>query len=513
MRRSHSLLGLIGLLLVFFGLASFAFTLQLGAYTVLHLIGGGLLLLWFVAASFRDLGAIFTARQTRQGANMVTSAILFIVVLAALNWLAVRHDERLDLTDERVFSLSPQATNVLAGLKGELLLQAFLEAGHDPAIEAQLDSLAHATSQVRVQLVDPDRQPEIAQEHAVRSYGAVRVSYKDRSTMVAQPTEEALTNAIINVTREGKKTLCWVDGEGEPALDDTSSPRGYGFAREALESENYEIEPIVLFQEGAVPERCKVVLLAAPQRPLLAPTVTALRGWLDQGGRVLFLLPPRSGESLLPLLAEYGVQLGNDTVVDEVVRLFQGPALGLEPVVSTYGAHPITQGFRERTIYSLTRSVRPVEPAPKGVSATALASTSPTSWAESDLDALFDSQQATLDEGSDVAGPVAIATAATADLKEMGRGEGEARLVVFGTAAIADNKYINNLFNRDLFLNAVGWLAGQEDLVSIRARSLRASRVSFTPDEAAAIFYLSVLIVPELLMVLGLAVWWRRSSL
>ncbi len=513
MRRSHSLIGLIGLLLVFFGLASWAFTLQLGLYSVLHLAGGALLLLWFTAASFRDLGALASARQTRQGANMVTSAALFIAVLVALNWLAVRHDKRFDLTDEGVFSLSPQATSVLAGLQDELLLQAFLEAGHNPAIEDQLESFAHASPQVRVQLVDPDRQPELAQEHAVRAYGAVRVAYGSQSTMVDQPTEETLTNAIINVTRQGKRTLCWVDGEGEPGLDDATSPRGYGFARDALTSENYEIEPIVLLQEGTVPANCNVVILAAPQRPLLDPTLDALRKWLASGGRALFLLPPRSGDTLTPLLAEYGITLGNDAVVDEVVRLFQGPALGLEPVVSTYGAHPITRDFHERTLYSLTRSVSPLEPAPKGVSATALASTSPTSWAETDLEALFKSQQAALTEGTDKSGPVAIATAATADLKEMGRGEGEARLVVFGTAAFADNKYLNTLFNRDLFLNALGWLAGQEDLVSIRPRSVRASRVSFSQDEASAIFYLSVLVVPELLMVLGLAVWWRRSSL
>jgi ABC-type uncharacterized transport system involved in gliding motility auxiliary subunit len=66
--------------------------------------------------------------------------------------------------------------------------------------------------------------------------------------------------------------------------------------------------------------------------------------------------------------------------------------------------------------------------------------------------------------------------------------------------------------NGDLFLNAVGWLVGQEELVSIRSRSVRASRADLTPDAQVRVFYLSVLILPELLIAFGIAVWWRRRS-
>jgi ABC-type uncharacterized transport system involved in gliding motility auxiliary subunit len=47
-------------------------------------------------------------------------------------------------------------------------------------------------------------------------------------------------------------------------------------------------------------------------------------------------------------------------------------------------------------------------------------------------------------------------------------------------------------------------------LISIRSRSIRASRVQLTETESAAVFYLSFLILPEILLIIGLAVWWRR---
>jgi ABC-type uncharacterized transport system involved in gliding motility auxiliary subunit len=147
-----------------------------------------------------------------------------------------------------------------------------------------------------------------------------------------------------------------------------------------------------------------------------------------------------------------------------------------------------------------------------GVKVTELARTSASSWAETDLEGLFQRQEAALAD-TDRKGPVPVAVAAEIDLKQLGVPDGkEARVVVFGSSDFADNQHLEGtFFNRDLFLNAVGWLVGQSDLLAIRARGLRASRVTFTEAEGQSIFYLSVLVLPELLLLAGLVVWWRRE--
>ena len=61
-------------------------------------------------------------------------------------------------------------------------------------------------------------------------------------------------------------------------------------------------------------------------------------------------------------------------------------------------------------------------------------------------------------------------------------------------------------------MSGIGWLVGQEELVSIRSRSVRASRAELTSVQALQVFYLSVLIVPQLLIATGITVWWRRKS-
>ena len=247
-----------------------------------------------------------------------------------------------------------------------------------------------------------------------------------------------------------------------------------------------------------------------------AHAITAIDAYLKKGKHALFLLNPRGTSELAAYLGQWGVQVGNDVIVDEQLQLLKGRTFTLTPFVTTYGAHPITEELSRRgnalTTYGMSRSVEPQTDGKVGVTPVSLAQTSPNAWAETDLESIFQRQTARLDE-SDRKGPISLAVAVTANLKEMGMTqESTSRLVVFGDTVFANNQYIGQYFNRDLLLNSIGWLIGEEGLLSIRSRSIRASRVQFTAEQGTAIFYLSVLVLPELLLIAGLAVWWRRAS-
>jgi len=150
------------------------------------------------------------------------------------------------------------------------------------------------------------------------------------------------------------------------------------------------------------------------------------------------------------------------------------------------------------------------------VTAVSLAKTSPKSWAETDLESLFQKSQVSL-TAEDLPGPVSIAVALTAKVEgekqeseEPGVSGKGTKVVVFGDSDFIDNLSITRMFNGDLFLNTVNWLAGEEELISIRPKATRGSRVTMTPQQTRDIFYFSVLILPEALLLLGLAIWWRR---
>jgi len=59
-------------------------------------------------------------------------------------------------------------------------------------------------------------------------------------------------------------------------------------------------------------------------------------------------------------------------------------------------------------------------------------------------------------------------------------------------------------------MNAVNWLATEEELISIRPKEPEQRQVILTAPQARAIIYSSILFVPLLVLVAGGIVWWRR---
>jgi ABC-type uncharacterized transport system involved in gliding motility auxiliary subunit len=522
--RSASLFGLLGLLLLAFGFVATAFVEFPASdpFVLVNVILGAGLLLLTLVFGLDNLRGLIGQRSTRYGASAALYSLLVVALLVGLSYLGVRHHHRWDVTESGAYTLSPQSQKVIGSLKDKLVITAFAEGGQNPQVETLLDGYRYASpSQVETRIVDPDKEPSLAEEMKITTVPSVHLQYGKESFVVTQPTEETITNGIIRVTRSGKKVVYFTEGFGEPGFQNADDPKGYSEAKLALEQENYEIKPLLLPSLEQIPDDASVVILDGPNRPLTDAAIAALDTYLKRGGHLLAMIGPQTssdkvGEKLTALLAQWGVKLGGDIVIDREVRLFEGPRLGVVPLSRTYGTHPITQGFKDFTVYPQTRSVEPAAEGKKGLQATTLVKTSESSWAETDVDGVINKGVATLDQ-TDKKGPVSIAVAVTANLKDLGvsppEGITDARLVVFGSMLFADNQQLEqSRLNGDLFLNAVGWLVGQEELVSIRSQSVRASRADLTPKQAAQVFYLSVFIIPELLIALGIWVWWRRRA-
>jgi gliding motility-associatede transport system auxiliary component len=515
MPRHGSFYGVVGVIFLLFAGVAYFITRQLSAYVFAHTLLGLLAIIVYFASAKDTLKTFLGERSTKYGASAALYTLLFFAILVAVNYLSTRHYHRFDLTEAGVYSLSPQSRSILQHLDKPLEVNAFVEAGSDPQLKELLDSYRYASDKISYTIVDPDKQPDMAERFHISTVPAVHLQYGDNTNVVNKLSEEELTNGIIKVTRAEKKIVYFLEGHGEPNLDDQEEPKGYGQVKASLGNESYEIKPLVLSEGAAIPDDANLLIVAGAERSLLPHEVQAIDAYLKKGGHTLFLLNPRVTPELVTYLQQWGVQVGNDVIVDEQLQLLRGRTFTLTPFVTTYGAHPITEelsrhGSSALTTYGMSRSVEPQVDGKKGLTPVSLVKTGPNSWAETDLDGVFQKQTARLDE-QDRKGPISLAVAVTANLKDIGADhDGIARLVVFGDAVFADNQYINQYFNRDLFLNTVGWLVGEEGLISVRARSMRASRVQFTAEQGTVIFYLSVLILPEFLLIAGLAVWWQR---
>ena len=79
-----------------------------------------------------------------------------------------------------------------------------------------------------------------------------------------------------------------------------------------------------------------------------------------------------------------------------------------------------------------------------------------------------------------------------------------------GDSDFAANNAIGIQGNQDLFLNAVNWLAQQENLIAIRPREAQDRRLTLTADQQQRIMLLTIFVIPGLVFAGGVYTWWRR---
>ncbi|HXI31691.1 MAG TPA: Gldg family protein, partial [Vicinamibacterales bacterium] len=346
-----------------------------------------------------------------------------------------------------------------------------------------------------------------------------------RSERVTTDTEQDITNGIIKAVTGQQRKVYFTQGHGEK--DTGSSERdGYNTIAAALGRENYTLDKLVLAQQGAVPDDAAVVIVAGPRIDFLQGEADALKKYLDKAGKVLLELdPPDKADgaplaNLIALAHDWGVQAGNNIVVD---ASGMGRLIGTDasvPIAANYPSHPITQRFSFITAFPLAREASPVSGGVNGHTAQPFIETSPRSWAETDIKGLLTSGEVSLDENKgDKKGPITIgsavsAPAATAPAAKPGDDPNapkpETRVVVVGDSDFASNGILGVQGNRDLFMNIVGWLSQQENLISIRPKEPDDRRITMTSTVQTNVTILSLLIIPGLVFASGVYTWWRR---
>jgi ABC-type uncharacterized transport system involved in gliding motility auxiliary subunit len=526
LKRILGLLGWLGVALVFAAVAIRFSKPEWQQYYNGLAIAGLVCTLLYILSQWREIGQAFAGRQARFGTLAVASVLVVLGILVAINYLGTRHNKRWDLTGAKQFSLSDQTRKVLQDLKQPVHVRVFAPGDDFERFRDRLDEYTYVTKQLTVEYIDLVKKPMQAQQYGITAPGTVVFEYAGRNEKATSDSEQDLTNSLIKVVQGRQPKVYFTQGHGE--RDTVSAERGgYNGIGSAITSNNFVVDKLVLAQQTAVPADADVLVIAGPRTDFLQPEIDMLKAYLAKGGKVLFLLDPvlkpdqPQLTGLEALLKDWGIDAGHDIVLDVSGM---GRLIGTDesvPVAASYPPHPITQNFNLITAYPLARSMTPVEGGSSGHTAQRIIETSKSSWAETDLKGLASGKPAKLDD-NDKKGPVSLGAAVSAPATDSATKpdpkaadnqadkKTETRVVGIGDSDFASNAALGVQGNRDLFLNTLNWLTQQENLISIRPRDPEDRRITLTADQERLIFFVTVLIVPGLILLAGVQTWWRR---
>jgi ABC-type uncharacterized transport system involved in gliding motility auxiliary subunit len=512
---------LFGLVIIAATLVAWSVRNVWGIYQTIAIVVGALLVVTSIALKAGDIRTSLGRRSARFGINSATSVILFAGILGFVNYLGAQHQKRVDMTSEKIYSLSDESAQVASQVPQDLHIKAFYGGGDYQPDRDLLKLYATQNNKISFEFIDPDKQPQVAQQYQVTAYGDFQNPMNGESfrygTLImemggktqriekqSEPLkEEDITNALLKIVKGQTKTIYFTEGHGEKEIAN-GEKTGYEAASKELEKQSYAVKTLNLVREDKIPDDATVVVMAGPKTEPFPNELDKLNDFLQKGGGVYIMLDPPPNASLKDFMKKWSIDIGDNFVVDAsgMGRLVgAGPEI---PLVTTYSKHMITEKFSNvMTFFPLVRSVIPSKAPVEGVTTEELLKTNTASWAETDMK----NPKVSLDESKgDIKGPVSIAVVATKDEGD----KKKARLVVFGNSRFAENSFFNVQRNGDLFTNTVTWLAQDENFISIKAKAQGDRPLTMTDAQGKLVSWVVLLLLPGSILATGISVWVKR---
>jgi len=451
------------------------------------------------------------ARQTKYAAYVTVYIVVILAVLVVANFLANRYNKSYDATANKQFTLSDQTKKVVGELKQDITISYFDRASGMQAAKDLLDRYQNLSPKVHVEYVDLLKNPTLARADNVTREGEAVITVGARREDAKTFDEEGVTGALIRAMKGGERQVCVVTGHGEHRLDDSSQADGFSGFQSVVEKDNYKVQSINLLEKAQVPSSCSVLVVAGPTGDYIQPEVDAIKKYVEDGGRALFMLDPplklgrkqiSDNQDLSNLLESWGVTPDKDLLLDESAAsqlLGGGPEA---PVVLQYDSHPIVNDLANvSTAFPLARSLETKNTDKTTI--TRLFSTSADSYSTNNLS----SSEIRINPATDKHGPFTLAVAGTyAGAKPSESG----RFVVVGNSGWASNQALGFSGNRNLLLNMVNWLSSDEDLISIRPKQPEDRRIELTRAQFRMVQTTSQFFLPLIVIVGGVMVWLKR---
>ncbi len=442
--------------------------------------------------------------------------VLFISIIGMLAWITNNYNQQFDLTANKRHSLSSSSIDLLGQLKKDITVHAYT---NDDVTKKAIKEIIGRYQQIKpsfkLRLLNPDIDIAEAQKDGIvmNKPFAFVIHYDKRMEAIDSLSETAISNALLRLSRRNDQQVVFLRGHGERDIDATDN-RAYTKINQRLTEMGFNTQSINLL-EKAIPSNTKLLVIAAPSHDYLEGEVKKVKAFLNTGGNLLWLVDPGKLYGLKPLATSLGLQLQAGVVVDNNTDLRSTLNIDHPAIipVTEYFPHIITDTIRYNTLFSIARGISPLssETTVNNWQAEVLFNSFGKSWTEVSgisEEMVFDSTS------GDVAGPITLAVAlhrnSDDDNNNKNTDKLSQRAVVIGDSDFLSNAYLGAGANLNLGLNIFNWLIGDDDLVSVEVKPSPDTKLVLNDIELMVIAFGFFLIIPALLLIIGVRIWYKR---
>lgn len=468
------------------------------------------------------LKEIFANRKTALWINDIILVLIILAIGVLLSHIGFRRNFRYDFTRNKIFSLSELTVKTVRELDRDVKIWAFFPKGSNEEgimIDLFKEYKRHSDKLSWV-MIDPQIDPVTSQKMNISVMGTVVIeSGANKRTVLPSDLffvpnrqvapndtpkftgEQALTSAIVDCIKNEKKVVTVVTGHEEASISGFRTA-DLAALNQLLTQENYEVVENSLITDEIDP-RTNLLLIVSPKKDFLESEIAKLREYVTtKKGNILFAFDPNPNLKNLNdfVFKEYSVAPNYDIVVDP-----RGVSQNYWTVAPELMPHEITNPvIKKKLIGLMFHCCSLLKENSPDVKHKVLMKSITNSWAKRGLE----SQKQIgvhYDKSLDALGPLDLAVIAEKTNTASG-----SKALIIGDSDIIGNTYIAIGGNRDLVINSINWLAGNENMISIRPRVLEIPRIQFDTRDSTKIFSLCVFGAPVFIMFFGLIVYLYR---
>jgi len=474
------------------------------------------------------IGKLLNKRTLKYGTNaaIITAAVIVLAIM--LNLIIGMLDLRLDLTPNKLFSLSETTVDILNELDKDVEIIGLFDDGtiaSDSEYKQVTDllSLYDKYPRVTVRYVDPDRNPGIInqldpedtldlgkKDFVVRSTvngveKKKKLEYNDLFEVkfslytTGSNAEQGFTGAIKYVTSEYTPVVYFTEGHDEYDVN-----YYYAKLKSYLERNNFLVKTINLMTVDKMPDDAELVIIASPKKDFSYAERDVLDNYFYNGGKAIFMFDylenDPSFDQLNDLLGKFNLAINYDKVkeTDESRHLAQDP---YTLVVDVKSNSIVPRAFN--TLLKNSRSLTILKNVKDYITTTSLITTSSTAVGE----------MVNKSRGEDLTGPLDIAVAV-----EYKGGQKPSKIIAMGNSTFVNDSAIQvyGAFystNVEFFLQAMNWMVERKDDIIVPTKSYDMNRFNVTQRQANVMSWILVAVFPLLILGTGLRVYLRRRHL
>ena len=479
------------------------------------------------------LKKFFNRRNLKYGSNSIILIIAVVGIALLANVLIGMTDIKLDLTANKLFSLSDVTKNELGNLKQEVSIIGLFDdgkigSGSEYKQVTDLLDLYAKNKNIKVEYIDPDKNPGIMKQLDADNTMDLKnsdfvVSSKvngnekkkklgyydlfnvemDQSTF--QPytkgskAEQGFTGAIKHVTSEVTPVVYFTEGHNEIDMDsEFSNLKSY------LEKNNFLTKKLNLLTIERIPEDAALVIIASPKNDITVAEKDVLDNYLEQGGKAIFMFDylanDPSFDQFNDLLSGYNVAVNYDKVKENAQNRHL-PNDQYTIVLDVPSNSIVPQEFK--TLINNSRSVSILKNTKEYITVTSLMSTSENAVGE----------MVNKSRGDDLKGSLDIAVA----VEDKG-GVEVSKILVMGNASFISNSaaeafgdYYNN--SMTFFLQSMSWMIDKKDEIIVPQKNYEVNQIQINALQSSVMGGVLVVVFPLLILGTGLMVFLRRRHL